>query len=154
MKRTFLFALVGVIALAFASCGEKQSKQYTEMKDAVENLTKQVSEITSCEAMQTVMESVVDLMGKQYDEADRMNAKEDGLIKTACEKLQTAIEEKIADLGGCEEKPETAETQEVQYDENGNPILDAAAAAIEQAGDAVQEGIETIVNDATEAIQG
>lgn len=151
MKRTFLFALVGVIALAFASCGEKQSKQYTEMKEAVENLTQQVTEVTSCDAMQGIMESVVDLMGKQYDEADRMNEKEDGLIKTACEKLQTVIEEKIASLGGCNEEPETAE---VQYDEEGNPILDAAAAAIEQAGDAVQEGVETLVNEATDAIQG
>jgi len=154
MKRAFLFALVGVIALAFASCGEKQSKQFTEMKAAVEDLTNQVAEITSCDNMQGVMESVVELMGKQYDEADRMNEKEEGLMKTACEKLQTAIEEKIASLGGCKEEPETAAVEEVQLDENGNPILDAAEAAIEQAGDAVQEGVQTVVNEATEAIQG
>lgn len=150
--------MVGIIALAFASCGEKQSKQFTEMKEAVENLTQQVSEITSCDAMQGVMESVVDLMGKQYDEADRMNEKEDGIIKTACEKLQTVIEEKIADLGGCAEEPETAEAEEVQLDENGNPIInaavDAAAAIIEEAGNAVQEGIENVANQAIEAIQG
>lgn len=154
MKRAFLFALVGVIALAFASCGEKQSKQFTEMKAAVEDLTNKVAEVASCDNMQGIMESVVDLMGKQYDEADRMNEKEEGLIKTACEKLQTAIEEKIASLGGCNEEPETAAVEEVQLDENGNPILDAAAAAIEQAGDAVEEGVQTIVNEATDAIQG
>lgn len=154
MKRAFLFALVGVIALAFASCGEKQSKQFTEMKAAVEDLTNKVAEVASCDNMQGIMESVVDLMGKQYDEADRMNEKEEGLIKTACEKLQTAIEEKIASLGGCNEEPETAAVEEVQLDENGNPILDAAAAAIEQAGDAVEEGVQTIVNEATDVIQG
>lgn len=154
MKRTFLFALIGVIALAFASCGEKQSKQFTEMKAAVEELTQKVTEVSSCDAMQAVMQSVVDLMGKEYDEADRMNEKEDGIIKTACEKLQTAIEEKVNALGGCAEEPETAETQDVQLDENGNPILDAAEAAIDQAGEAVQEGIETVTNEVKEAIQG
>ncbi len=151
MKRTFLFALVGVIALAFASCGEKQSKQFTEMKASVEELTKQVTETTSCEAMEGVMQSVFDIIGKQYDDADKMNEKEDGIMKTAMENLNKAIEEKVASLGGCIEEPETAE---VELDENGTPILEAAENALQEVGEAVEEGVDQVVNQAVEAIQG
>ena len=155
MKRTVLFALVGVIALAFASCGEKQSKEFTEKKAAIESMITEVTGITTCDAIDMLNEKLANLTnGEEYAEADRMSDKERGVIAPLMDKLTTAISDKVQELGGCVKEEEAPAAAEVQYDENGNPILDAAEAAVEQAGEAVQEGVENVVNEVKDAIQG
>lgn len=154
MKRTVLFALVGVIALAFASCGEKQSKEFTEKKAAIESMITEVTGITTCDAIDMLNEKLNNLTNGEYAEADRMNDKERGVIAPLMDKLTTAISDKVQELGGCVKEEEAPAAAEVQLDENGNPILDAAEAAVEQAGEAVQQGVENVVNEVKDAIQG
>lgn len=152
MKRTVLFALVGIIALAFASCGENQSKEFTEKKAAIESLTTEVAGVSACDAIEALSQKFDEITSKTYEEADAMNETEQGTLSQIIEQAKAAIDGKIAEFCTKDETP--AEEANVELDENGNPILDAAEAAVEQTGEAIQEGVEAVTNEVKDAIQG
>lgn len=114
----FVVALVLLYVLIPVS--KPKSRQFTEMNEAIEKTNKRLADATSCEEVSEVVFDLLNLFNKEYDEADRMNEKEDSLITSACDRLQSYIDDKIESLGGCveedktEEKPKTPQKQDGQ----------------------------------------
>lgn len=107
MKKVLLFALAGIMMLAFTQCGgSKGSKEFQDNKELMTNLEKAVKQAKTCDELQTavftVAMSALANADKEYADNEKMTDKE----KETVEKLGKEIEDLMTKKGeelGCKD---------------------------------------------------
>ncbi len=101
MKKTLLFALVGIVLLAFTSCGPKGTKQFNESKATLEQIQKQVEAATTCDEMQMAALGILGIAfgGDEYAEEEKMTAEEQTTFTQMMDDLSAKMEAKSTELG-------------------------------------------------------
>lgn len=108
MKKTTTFALVAVLMIAFAACGTKETKQFSEMKASIQELEQYIDTVETCDNLLMVgfivenievgmdFEPTADDLG--YAESEMMTLKEKEQINQMLDDLSNKLEEKSKQL--------------------------------------------------------
>ena len=107
MKKVLLFALAGIMMLAFTQCGgSKGSKEFQDNKEMVNKLEKAVKDAKTCEELQgavfAVALSALAEADKEYADNEKMTDKE----KETLDKLSKEVEDLMTKKGeelGCKD---------------------------------------------------
>ena len=126
MKKTLIIALAGMMLFAFTQCGggknenkedkaktetksAKASKQFTEMKEAYDEIEKMINDTKDCEELKEAAFAValgalaIELGGDEYTAEDKMTEKEKAqfnkIIEDRSDKTQKKAEQLGCDLG-------------------------------------------------------
>lgn len=104
MKKVLLFALVGVMMLAFTQCGgSKGSKEFQDNKEMVTNLEKAIKEAKTCEELQGAVWSVaLSALAKadtEYAENEKMTESEEQALEKLSKEVEDLMTKKSEELG-------------------------------------------------------
>ena len=113
MKKTLIIALAGMMLFAFTQCGGngketktvKASKQFTEMKEAFDEVEKMIKDTKDCEELKEAAFAValgalaVELGGDEYTAEDKMTEKEKEQFNKIIEDLSDKAQKKAKQLG-------------------------------------------------------
>ncbi len=123
MKKTLIIALAGMMLFAFTQCGGgknengkddkaktetktvKASKQFTEMKEAFDEVEKMIKDTKDCEELKEAAFAValgalaVELGGDEYTAEDKMTEKEKEQFNKIIEDLSNKAQKKAEQLG-------------------------------------------------------
>ena len=108
MKKTLMIALAGVMLFAFTQCGgNKGSKEFQDNNALFEKLEKAINDSQTCDELEDAALNILfsSLAVEEYAEEDKMTEAEQAEIEKLGEKLEKAMEAKVAKLG-CEEENE------------------------------------------------
>ena len=119
MKKSLLFALVGIVFLAFTSCAggskTKESKEFSEAKAYIQKYEKAFNEATTCEELETLGEQMETeawtLALQTYEDNEKMTEAEEQELAKIAENWVESIQKKIDELG-CEEDEEEVVVEE------------------------------------------
>ena len=122
MKKTLIIALAGMMLFAFTQCGggknenkedkaktetksAKASKQFTEMKEAYDEIEKMINDTKDCEELKEAAFAValgalaIELGGDEYTAEDKMTEKEKEQFKKIIDDLSDKTQKKAEQLG-------------------------------------------------------
>ncbi len=119
MKKTIIIALAGIMLFAFTQCGggknenkedkakteTKASKQFTEMKEAYDEIEKMINDTKDCEELKEAAFAValgalaIELGGDEYTAEDKMTEKEKEQFNKIIEDLSDKAQKKARQLG-------------------------------------------------------
>ena len=121
MKKTIIIALAGIMMFAFTQCGgdnknengkegkakteTKASKQFTEMKEAYDEVEKMIKDTKDCEELKEAAFAValgalaVELGGDEYAAEEKMTEKEKEQFNKIIEDLSDKAQKKAEQLG-------------------------------------------------------
>ena len=123
MKKTLIIALEGMMLFAFTQCGGgknengkddkaktetktvKASKQFTEMKEAYDEIEKMINDTKDCEELKEAAFAValgalaIELGGDEYTAEDKMTEKEKEQFNKIIEDLSNKTQKKAEQLG-------------------------------------------------------
>lgn len=107
MKKVLLFALAGIIMLAFAQCGgSKGSKEFQDNKELMNNLEKAVKQAKTCDELEgavfAVALSAIATADKEYADNEKMTDKEKETIEKLSKDIEDLMTKKTEELG-CED---------------------------------------------------
>lgn len=108
MKRTMIYALVGVVMLAFASCGgSKESKQFSEQKQKIQELEELVASAETCDDLTMAAFGFLALAfdDAEYAENEKMTSTEEEEYGKLVEAISDKMEIKATELG-CNDEEE------------------------------------------------
>ena len=116
MKKTLLVAIMGVIMIAFASCGGNNghSKAFNQAAKIYNNMIEDVNKAKTCDDVDMAAFGVLGLLGVEgIDKLDEAETKE---LEELGEKLSKAMEDKKAALD-CKDDFSWFDDEEVPVDE-------------------------------------
>lgn len=98
MKKTLLAVIMGVIMIAFASCGNNNghSKAFNQAKKVYDNILEEVNKATTCDDVDMAAFGVLGLLG--VDGIDKLDEAENKELEELGEKVSKAMEDKKAAL--------------------------------------------------------
>jgi len=121
MKKTIIIALAGIMMFAFTQCGggknengkedkteiksAKATKQFTEMKEAYDEIEKMIKDTKDCEELKEAAFAValgslaLELGGDEYTAEDKMTEKEKEQFNKIIEDLSNKAQKKAEQLG-------------------------------------------------------
>jgi len=121
MKKTIIIALAGIMMFAFTQCGggknengkedkteiksAKATKQFTEMKEAYDEIEKMIKDTKDCEELKEAAFAValgslaLELGGDEYTAEDKMTEKEKEQFNKIIEDLSDKAQKKAEQLG-------------------------------------------------------
>ena len=121
MKKTIIIALAGIMMFAFTQCGggknengkedkteiksAKATKQFTEMKEAYDEIEKMIKDTKDCEELKEAAFAValgalaIELGGDEYTAEDKMTEKEKEQFNKIIEDLSDKAQKKAEQLG-------------------------------------------------------
>ena len=121
MKKTIIIALAGIMMFAFTQCGggknengkedkteiksAKATKQFTEMKEAYDEIEKMIKDTKDCEELKEAAFAValgslaLELGGDKYTAEDKMTEKEKEQFNKIIEDLSNKAQKKAEQLG-------------------------------------------------------
>lgn len=107
MKKVLLFALAGIMMLAFTQCGgSKGTKEFQDNKEMITNLEKAVKQANTCDELETavfnVAMSALANVDKEYADNEKMTDKEKETIEKLGKEIEDLMTKKSAELG-CED---------------------------------------------------
>ena len=118
MKKTLLAVIMGVIMIAFASCGGSNnghSKAFNEAKKVYDNILEEVNKAKTCDDVDMAAFGVLGLLG--VDGIDKLDEAENKELEELGEKVSKAMEEKKAALDCKDDFSWWDEDEEVPADE-------------------------------------
>ena len=119
MKKTLIVALAGFMMFAFTQCGSgngngdnagttssaKDTKQFTEVKKAYDEIEKMIKDADDCDKLQEASFTLllgslaVGLGGDQYTADEKMTEKENEQIEKIAENLMEVAKQKAEKMG-------------------------------------------------------
>lgn len=110
-------ALVAVLMVAFASCGNKETKQYLNQKEAINELEALINESETCDELTLSAFGFLALEfdDNEYAEGEKMTAVEEAEMDALIEALGRKVEEK-AEMLGCNNEEDPSEDSELMED--------------------------------------
>ena len=129
MKKTLVFALMGIVMMALASCGPKESKEFKEKNAKLQAIEAELA-TADCDALTAIAQEVFDLYVDPTVYADGEKMTDDELVayRESINALNEKITSKVVELG-C--------------------IFDAEE-AVEEAAEEAAEAIEEVVEEVAE----
>ena len=125
MKKTMIFALVATLMFAFASCGggTKESKQFTEQKEKIQEIEQMIESAETCDDLTMAAFGFLALAieDEEYLEEEKMTAAEEDEFEKLAEELSNKMSVKAAALGCDKEEEVDNEGFEFEF-ENDEPI--------------------------------
>ena len=125
MKKTMIFALVATLMFAFASCGnsQKESKQFADQKQKVQEIENMVKEAETCDDLTLAAFGFLALASDdtEYTEEEKMTSAEEQEIEKLFEELSNTMGSKAVELGCDKEENIDDEGFEFEF-ENDEPI--------------------------------
>lgn len=117
MKKTLLAVIMGIIMVAFASCGGNNghSKAFNEAKKVYDNILDQVNKATTCDDVDMAAFGVLGLLG--VDGIDKLDEAENKELEELGEKVSKAMEDKKAALDCQDDYSWFDDEEEVPVDE-------------------------------------
>lgn len=118
MKKTLLAVIMGVIMIAFASCGGSNnghSKAFNEAKKVYDNILEEVNKAKTCDDVDMAAFGVLGLLG--VDGIDKLDEAENKELEELGEKVTKAMEEKKAALDCQDDYSSWWDDEEVPADE-------------------------------------
>lgn len=118
MKKTLLAVIMGVIMIAFASCGGSNnghSKAFNEAKKVYDNILEEVNKATTCDDVDMAAFGVLGLLG--VDGIDKLDEAENKELEELGEKVTKAMEDKKAALDCQDDYSSWWDDEEVPADE-------------------------------------
>ena len=97
-----IYALVGILMMAFASCnGTKESKQFQARKAVIQDIEKMIESATKCDdlAMTNYVILDMDTEGEEYTDKDSMTEQESEQIQQMTDELWKKLALKSTELG-------------------------------------------------------
>ena len=111
MKKTLLFALAGIMLLAFTQCGNNDkkttgSKQYQDLKKGHEEIAKIIEDASDCDELQSALFGLLALylQDQEYKEDEQMTADEESEIAKLSDEISKLYDEKAEEFGGCKDE--------------------------------------------------
>lgn len=118
MKKTLLAVIMGVIMIAFASCGGSNnghSKAFNQAKKVYDNILEEVNKATTCDDVDMAAFGVLGLLG--VDGIDKLDEAENKELEELGEKVTKAMEDKKAALDCQDDYSSWWDDEEVPADE-------------------------------------
>ena len=118
MKKTIIYALVTIVTIAFASCGPKESKQFTEQKESAEKISEMISSAKDCDDLSMAALGLLALAfdEDEYAEKEKMTAEESEKFEQITNELIEQLENKSDELR-CEEEIEEESDLDIEMEE-------------------------------------
>ncbi len=116
MKKTLLAVIMGVIMIAFASCGNNNghSKAFNQAQKIYDNMIEEVNKAKTCDDVDMAAFGVLGLLG--VEGIDKLDEAENKELEALGEKLSKAMEDKKAALD-CQEEDYSS-----WWDEEETPV--------------------------------
>ena len=107
MKKTLIYALVAVLMVAFASCGNKETKQFKSQKDTIKGVETLIDKAETCEDLSFAAFGFLALAfdDTEYAEDEKMTPEEEKTIEKMVEDLTAKMEKKSEEMD-CGNQPE------------------------------------------------
>ena len=118
MKKSLLTVIMGIIMIAFASCGGSNnghSKAFNEAKKVYDGILESVNKATTCDDVDMAAFGVLGLLG--VDGIDKLDEAENKELEELGEKVTKAMEEKKAALDCKDDDSWLFDDDEVPVDE-------------------------------------
>ena len=118
MKKTIIYALVTIVTIAFASCGPKESKQFTEQKESAEKISELINAAKDCDDLSMAALGLLALAfdEDEYAEKEKMTAEESEKFEQITNELIEQLENKSDELR-CEEEIEEESDLDIEMEE-------------------------------------